>query len=125
MRFLPRRDMKKLLAGLFASLVFPLIAQAQTADEPSPPPAATAPTTSPAEAPATAPSVPPDVQPLLDQLTQAYLSAKTLQLAGTIRFSFESADDKTEHSAPFTSLYRSPGLFRHETPNDLLLVSGG
>jgi peroxiredoxin len=100
------------------------VAFAQTADEPSPPPAATAPTTTPAEVPATASSVPADVKPLLDQFTRACAETKSLQLEGKISLRIESAQEPVEHSGTFASSYRSPGLFRHETKDDLLLVSG-
>src|SRR5947207_9841496 len=84
-----------------------------------------APSSAPTSAPTTAASIPPDVQPLLDGVRLAYTSSNSLQLDGTVSFRFEAGGEKRNESAAFTSIFRAPNQFRHETKDDVLIVCTG
>jgi len=75
--------------------------------------------------PTTAPAIPEDVRSLLDDVTQAYRSALSLQMTGTISFQFQAAGEAKNMSGAFTASYRTPNQFRHEVKDDVLLLSTG
>jgi len=77
---------------------------------------ATKPTTSPAK-------IPENVKSLLDEAQQAYSTAKSLEMSGTISFQFKAGEESREFSAPFNSSFRAPTQFRHEVKDDSLVIS--
>lgn len=62
---------------------------------------------------------------LLDAVGQAYSSARSLSLAGTISFDLDAAGNPQKQSAEFSTSFAAPALFRHEVKNQLLVVSNG
>lgn len=79
-------------------------------------------TTRPVSRPATGPTIKisPEAQTLLNELSKAYTSAKSLELAGTISSEVDVAGTRDKQSAPFSAVYQAPNKFRHEVLSDML-----
>ena len=99
--------------------------------QPTTAPAATAPGAAPMDdAPdrpmADAPVEPdPAVKPLLEEMAAAYKNLKTLDLAGSATNDFDAAGQVRNESRQFTAAFRAPNQFRHELPNELVIVGTG
>jgi len=99
--------------------------------------AAPGPAIEPAIVPATAPAGPskhaglvqaaisPEARKELDALKEAYVSLTSLDLAGTFSFKFDINGKTGDNSDAFNASYASPGRFRHEMKNDILLGATG
>lgn len=120
-------------AGLVAGFVLGGYLVAQQPDEQT-----TAATTQPTAAEATteaAPQVPtepvksaeitPDARTLLDELSQAYKSVKTLSMKGTVKALFDVGGENVNQSIDFTADYASPNKFRFAIKDALDLGSTG
>jgi len=75
--------------------------------------------------PAKAATVSPEAQTELDAITVAYGKLTSLELAGTVDVKTDVGGESHSESAPFTSSYSSPTMFRHATKDDLVIGCTG
>ncbi|HVT87497.1 MAG TPA: redoxin domain-containing protein [Tepidisphaeraceae bacterium] len=80
-------------------------------------------TTRPATQPAA--KVSDTAKPVLDSLRDGYAKTKTLDLAGSVTLHLDAAGKKQSEKTSFTASYQSPGKFKHEMKDDLLVVADG
>jgi peroxiredoxin/outer membrane lipoprotein-sorting protein len=85
---------------------------------------ATAPTTAPSTAPSPM-NISPEAKGLLTDVGQAYDRIQSAQLDGTYSIDLDIAGEKKHESTTFTSSFQSPGKFRHDMKNDVLVGSTG
>lgn len=62
---------------------------------------------------------------LLESVGQAYSSAKSLNLVGTISLDVDAAGRQQKQSAQFTTSFAAPAKFRHEVKDWILVVASG
>ncbi|HEY7087761.1 MAG TPA: redoxin domain-containing protein [Tepidisphaeraceae bacterium] len=82
-------------------------------------------TTQPATRPATQPKATVAAQPILKEVRDAYANIKSLDLAGTLTVEIDAGGQRGTHTEPFTGSFQAPARFKHEMPDDLLIVSNG
>ena len=82
-----------------------------------------------AKKPAVEARVSPEARALLDQVTAAYRSIKSIELSGTLTRDTQAAGEKRNHQVSFSSSFAAPNRFKHELKDssgvDLLMGSTG